>query len=136
MTDAAHLPSYFVRDEQDLWDHRCGRVSARRGQSSARLATSIGLERYVAATHRSREDGPKRFVVDEQTVLGWTSTLGGSLADSVEKPLMLHISRWVVESRGAARAVRSSATIPLMLRVGRCRARACQEMRERRVVRL
>jgi hypothetical protein len=59
------------------------RILAPGGLFFARLATSIGLERYLSsATGRVRlPDGSERFVVDEPTILAWTSKLGGTLVD-------------------------------------------------------
>ncbi len=79
---------HFARDEHDfaamlreMW-----RVLAPGGLFFARLATSIGLERHLAApVGRMRlPDGSDRFVVDEATLLRWTATLGGTLADPIK----------------------------------------------------
>ena len=68
----------------------------------ARLATSIGLERYLSsATGRVRlPDGTDRFVVDERTLIGWTSTLGGRLADPIKTTNVQNVrcmTTWVME---------------------------------------
>jgi SAM-dependent methyltransferase len=79
---------HFARDERhfasminEMW-----RVLAQGGLFFARLATSIGIERRLASpTGRVRlPDGSERFVVDEQTLLRWTTTLGATLADPIK----------------------------------------------------
>ena len=69
---------HFARDDrefaamlEEMW-----RVLAPGGLFFARLATSIGLERHLSSsTGRVRlPDGSERFVVDERTLLDWTST--------------------------------------------------------------
>lgn len=99
---------HFARDEQDfaamigeMW-----RVLAPGGLFFARLATSIGLERYLASpTGRVRlPDGSERFVVDERTLLTWTATLGGTLADPIKTTNVQNMrcmTTWVVEKRGS-----------------------------------
>lgn len=72
----------------------------------ARLATSIGLERRLSATTgRVRlPDGSERFVVDEQTLLSWTSTLGGTLADPLKTTNVQNtrcMTTWVMEKAPA-----------------------------------
>lgn len=95
---------HFARDERDfasmleeLW-----RVLAPGGLFFARLATSIGLERYLAsATGRVRlPDGSERFVVDQASLLSWTSKLGGTLADPLKTTnvqQMRCMTTWVME---------------------------------------
>jgi tellurite methyltransferase len=95
---------HFARDErefaamlEEMW-----RVLAPGGLFFARLATSIGLERHLAtATGRVRlPDGSERFVVDEATLLFWTSTLGGTLADPLKTTnvqQMRCMTTWVME---------------------------------------
>jgi SAM-dependent methyltransferase len=95
---------HFARDEthfgamvQEMW-----RVLAPGGLFFARLATSIGLEELLpAATGRMRlPDGSDRFVVDERTILAWTATLGGRLADPVKTTNVQNarcMTTWVVE---------------------------------------
>lgn len=95
---------HFARDEQDfaamvteMW-----RVLAPGGLFFARLATSIGLESLVASpTGRVRlPDGSERFVVDEQTLLTWTSKLGGTLADPIKTTNVQNMrcmTTWVIE---------------------------------------
>jgi len=95
---------HFARDEQEfaamlreMW-----RVLAPGGLFFARLATSIGLEGDLASlTGRVRlPDGSDRFVVDERTILTWTSNLGGTLIDPL-KTTNVHNMRcmttWVME---------------------------------------
>ena len=52
----------------------------------ARLATSIGLERQLAATTgRVRlPDGSERFVVDERTLVDWTDAHRATLLDPIK----------------------------------------------------
>ena len=95
---------HFARDEHDfaamleeMW-----RVLAPGGLFFARLATSIGLERYLPApTGRMRlPDGSERFVVDERTLLDWTSRLGGTLADPLKTTNVQNMrcmTTWVME---------------------------------------
>jgi SAM-dependent methyltransferase len=79
---------HFARDEQDFARmlHEMWRVLAPDGLFFARLATSIGLERNLSsAVGRVRlPDGSERFVVDEQTLLTWTSKLGATLLDPIK----------------------------------------------------
>lgn len=95
---------HFARDEADfaamlreMW-----RVLAPGGLFFARLATSIGLERHLPATTGPVRlpDGSERFVVDERTLLAWTSTLGGTLVDPLKTTNvqnMRAMTTWVVE---------------------------------------
>ena len=95
---------HFARDErefaamlEEMW-----RVLAPGGLFFARLATSIGLEPHLAsATGRVRlPDGSERFVVDEATLLFWTSKLGGTLADPLKTTnvqQMRCMTTWVME---------------------------------------
>jgi tellurite methyltransferase len=95
---------HFARDETDfaamleeMW-----RILAPGGLLFARLATSIGLERHLTApTGRVRlPDGSERFVVDERTLLAWTSRLGGTLADPLKTTNVQNqrcMTTWVVE---------------------------------------
>jgi SAM-dependent methyltransferase len=80
--------SALARDEHDFGAmlEEMWRVLAPRGLFFARLATSIGLERQLSSsTGRVRlPDGSERFVVDERTLLDWTSRLGGTLADPLK----------------------------------------------------
>ena len=87
----------FAAMLNEMW-----RVLARGGLFFARLATSIGLERYLpSATGRMRlPDGSERFVVDEPTLLAWTSALGGTLADPLKTTNVQNsrcMTTWVVE---------------------------------------
>jgi tellurite methyltransferase len=98
---------HFARDErefasmlQEMW-----RVLAPGGLFFARLATSIGLEHHLpSATGRMRlPDGSDRFLVDERTLLAWTATLGGTLADSLKTTNVQNtrcMTTWVVEKHG------------------------------------
>ena len=95
---------HFARDERDfaaiveeMW-----RVLAPGGLFFARLATSIGLERHLSsAAGRVRlPDGSERFVVDEPTLLAWTSRLGGTLADPLKTTNVQNMrcmTTWVME---------------------------------------
>ena len=95
---------HFARDEleftamlEEMW-----RVLAPGGLFFARLATSIGLEAHLSSpTGRVRlPDGSERFVVDERTLLSWTSTLGGTLADPLKTTNVQNIrcmTTWVME---------------------------------------
>lgn len=95
---------HFARDEKDfaamleeMW-----RVLAPGGLFFARLATSIGLERHLPSpSGRMRlPDGSERFVVDEQTLLEWTSRLGGTLADPLKTTNVQNarcMTTWVME---------------------------------------
>jgi tellurite methyltransferase len=97
---------HFARDEgefsamlQEMW-----RVLAPGGLFFARLATSIGLERQVSsATGRVwLPDGTERFVVDERTLLTWTATLGGTLADPLKTTNVQNVrcmTTWVIEKQ-------------------------------------
>jgi tellurite methyltransferase len=45
-------------------------------------------------------DGSERFVVDERTLLAWTTTLGGTLADPLKTTNVQNawcMTTWVVE---------------------------------------
>jgi SAM-dependent methyltransferase len=95
---------HFARDEreftamlQEMW-----RVLAPGGLFFARLATSIGLERDLPSTiGRMRlPDGSERFLVDERTLLAWTSTLGGTLLDPLKTTNVQNtrcMTTWVME---------------------------------------
>ena len=95
---------HFARDERDFASmlEEMWRVLAPGGLFFARLATSIGLECHLAsATGRVRlPDGSERFVVDEATLLSWTSKLGGTLADPLKTTnvqQMRCMTTWVME---------------------------------------
>ena len=95
---------HFARDEQEFATmiEETWRVLAPGGLLFARLATSIGLERHVSSvTGRVRlPDGSERFLVDERTLLTWTSTLGGTLADPLKTTNVQNrrcMTTWVVE---------------------------------------
>jgi SAM-dependent methyltransferase len=95
---------HFAPDEkafaamlEEMW-----RILAPGGLFFARLATSIGLERHLAsATGRVRlPDGSDRFVVDEQTLLEWTSRLRGTLIDPIKTTNVQNrrcMTTWVME---------------------------------------
>jgi tellurite methyltransferase len=95
---------HFARNEQEfaamleeMW-----RLLAPGGLFFARLATSIGLERHLSsATGRVRlPDGSERFVVDQQTILAWTSHLGGRLIDPIKTTNVQDqrcMTTWVME---------------------------------------
>jgi tellurite methyltransferase len=87
----------FARMLEEMW-----RVLAPGGLFFARLATSIGLERQLSsAVGRVRlPDGAERFVVDEQTLITWTSTLGGALADPLKTTNVQNVramTTWVMQ---------------------------------------
>jgi tellurite methyltransferase len=94
---------HFAADDQEfaamlreMW-----RVLAPGGLFFARLATSIGLERHLSSTTgRMRlPDGSERFVADERTLLEWTATLGGTLADPLKTTNVQNVrcmTTWVV----------------------------------------
>jgi tellurite methyltransferase len=100
---------HFARDDRqfaamlsEMW-----RVLAPGGLFFARLATSIGLERHLASsTGRVRlPDGSERFVVDEPTLMSWTSKLGGTLADPLKTTNVQHMrcmTTWVMEKGSQA----------------------------------
>jgi tellurite methyltransferase len=95
---------HFASDErqfaamvEEMW-----RVLTPGGLFFARLASSIGLERHLpSSTGRVRlPDGSERFVVDEPTLLAWTSRLGGTLADPIKTTNVQNLrcmTTWVVE---------------------------------------
>jgi SAM-dependent methyltransferase len=95
---------HFARNEhefaamlREMW-----RVLAPGGLFFARLATSIGIERHLSsATGRVRlPDGSDRFVVDERTILAWTSDLGGRLVDPIKTTNVQNqrcMTTWVME---------------------------------------
>ncbi len=95
---------HFARDEREfaamlreMW-----RLLAPGGLFFARLASSIGLEPHLpSVTGRVRlPDGSERFLVDEQTILGWTATLGGTLADPLKTTNVQNrrcMTTWVME---------------------------------------
>jgi tellurite methyltransferase len=94
---------HFARDEQhfttmieEMW-----RVLVVGGLFFARLATSIGLEPHLPfATGRMLlPDGSERFLVDERTLLGLTSKLGGTIADPVKTTNVQNLrcmTTWVI----------------------------------------
>jgi tellurite methyltransferase len=95
---------HFARDEQEFTAmlEEMWRLLASGGLFFARLATSIGLERHLSSpTGRVRlPDGSERFVVDERTLLAWTTTLGGTLADPLKTTNvqnMRSMTTWVME---------------------------------------
>jgi tellurite methyltransferase len=95
---------HFARDEREFTAmlEEVWRVLAPGGLFFARLATSIGLEGHLSSsTGRMRlPDGSERFVVDERTLLSWTSKLGGTLADPLKTTNVQNIrcmTTWVME---------------------------------------
>jgi len=95
---------HFARDQRefDAMLEEMWRVLAPGGLFFARLATSIGLERHLSSsTGRMRlPDGSERFVVDQSTLLAWTSRLGGTLADPLKTTNvqdMRCMTTWVLE---------------------------------------
>jgi tellurite methyltransferase len=95
---------HFAQDEQEFATmlEEMWRILAPGGLFFARLATSIGLEsRLPSPTGRVRlPDGSERFVVDEQTILAWTSRLGGTLADPLKTTNVQNqrcMTTWVME---------------------------------------
>jgi SAM-dependent methyltransferase len=95
---------HFARDDGhfgalhlELW-----RLLAPGGLFFARLATSIGLEpRLPSARGRMQlPDGSYRFVVDERTLLEWTTRLGGTLLDPLKTTNVQNLrcmTTWVME---------------------------------------
>jgi SAM-dependent methyltransferase len=95
---------HFARDErqfaamlQEMW-----RVLAAGGLFFARLATSIGIERFLpAASGRVRlPDGSDRFVMDERGLLEWTERLGGELIDPIKTTNVQNqraMTTWVIQ---------------------------------------
>ena len=95
---------HFARDANhwqamvaEMW-----RVLRPGGLFFARLASSIGIEsRLPATTGRMRlPDGSDRFVVDEETLLGTTQSLGGRLLDPIKTTVVQGqraMTTWVVE---------------------------------------
>jgi len=95
---------HFARGEQEFGAmlEEMWRVLAPGGLFFARLATSIGLERYLPSTigRVQLPDGSERFVVDERTLLAWTSRLGGRLADPLKTTNVDNtrcMTTWVME---------------------------------------
>jgi tellurite methyltransferase len=95
---------HFARDEQEFASmlKEMWRVLAPGGLFFARLATSIGLERSLpSAVGRVRlPDGSERFVVDEHTLMTWTSALGGTLLDPLKTTNVQNMrcmTTWVVQ---------------------------------------
>lgn len=100
---------HFARDEREFsaWLEEMWRVLAPGGLFFARLATSIGLEgRLSSPTGRVRlPDGSDRFVVDEGTLLAWTTKLGATLADPLKTTNVQNMrcmTTWVVEKPARA----------------------------------
>jgi SAM-dependent methyltransferase len=95
---------HFARDEREFSSmlEEMWRVLAPGGLFFARLATSIGLEPHLpSATGWMRlPDGSDRFLVDERTLLAWTSSLGGTLADPLKTTNVQNkrcMTTWVME---------------------------------------
>ncbi|MEO5895205.1 MAG: class I SAM-dependent methyltransferase [Vicinamibacterales bacterium] len=99
---------HFARDEdhfdamtQELW-----RVLRPGGLFFARLASSIGIERFLDLTRgRVRlPDGSQRFVVDQQKIIDTTAALGGTLLDPIKTTNVQNqraMTTWVAEKRPA-----------------------------------
>jgi tellurite methyltransferase len=95
---------HFARDEADFaaMIEEMWRVLASGGLFFARLATSIGIERQLTSTTgRVRlPDGSERYVVDESTLLAWTSKLHGRLVDPLKTTNVQNMrcmTTWVME---------------------------------------
>jgi SAM-dependent methyltransferase len=93
----AHDAQAFGAMIREMW-----RVLAPGGLFFARLASSIGLDHHLpSASGRMRlPDGTERFVVDERTLLRWTATLGGTLADPIKTTNVQNMrcmTTWVLE---------------------------------------
>jgi tellurite methyltransferase len=93
----AHDEREFAAMLQEMW-----RVLVPGGLFFARLATSIGLEPHLPSTtgHMRLPDGSERFLVDERTLLAWTSTLGGTLIDPLKTTNVQDrrcMTTWVLE---------------------------------------
>lgn len=95
---------HFARDGREFsaWLEEMWRVLAPGGLFFARLATSIGLEdRLPITAGRVRlPDGSDRFVVDEGTLLAWTTKLGATLADPLKTTNVQNMrcmTTWVLE---------------------------------------
>jgi SAM-dependent methyltransferase len=102
---------HFARDARDFaaMVNEMWRVLAPGGLLFARLASSIGLERYLpTTTGRVRlPDGSERFVVDEETLLAWTSRLGGTLLDPIKTTNVQNMrcmTTWVVAKEEPSRS--------------------------------
>jgi SAM-dependent methyltransferase len=95
---------HFARDHRDFQNmlEELWRVLAPGGLLFARLATSIGLEsQLTATTGRVRlPDGSDRFVVDERTLLDWTTAHQARLLDPIKTTNVQNLramTTWVVE---------------------------------------
>jgi SAM-dependent methyltransferase len=98
---------HFARDQQhfDSMLEEMWRVLAPGGLFFARLATSIGLEQHLPATTGRMQlpDGSERFVVDERTLLEWTSSVSATLLDPLKTTNVQNrrcMTTWVLEKRG------------------------------------
>ena len=95
---------HFARDDEhframagEMW-----RVLAPGGLFFARLASSIGIERRLAAPTGRQQlpDGSERFVMDEATLIALTQSLGGRLLDPLKTTIVQGLramTTWVVE---------------------------------------
>ena len=95
---------HFARDGQDFGAmlREMWRMLAPGGLFFARLASSIGLEQQLPAAvgRMPLPDGSERYVVDERTLLEWTATLGGRLADPLKTTNVQNLrcmTTWVIE---------------------------------------
>jgi tellurite methyltransferase len=80
---------HFAKNEQhfDNMVRSLWRVLKPGGYLFARLASDIGLEELVVSRGNGRyllPDGSERFLVNEQTLLRYTSELGGSLYEPIK----------------------------------------------------
>ena len=97
---------HFARDRPhfDAMLRESWRVLRPGGLFFARLATSIGIERYLASpVGRVRlPDGSDRFVVDERVLVDLTRELNGVLLDPIKTTNVQNqraMTTWVVEKR-------------------------------------
>jgi SAM-dependent methyltransferase len=78
----AHNQHHFDSMVQSLW-----RVLKPGGYLFARLASDIGIETLIQSTGNGRyllPDGSERFLVNQQTLLGYTHQLGGTLYEPIK----------------------------------------------------
>lgn len=80
---------HFSADEAefDAMLSEMWRVLKHGGLFWARLASSIGIEDRIESLGSSRfhlPDGTDRFLVDEEALLHWTDSLGGTLLDPIK----------------------------------------------------
>jgi tellurite methyltransferase len=80
---------HFAKNERhfDSMLHSMWRVLKPGGYFFARLASDIGIEKLVKSLGHGRyllPDGSERFLVNEQRLLDYTKTLGGSLHEPIK----------------------------------------------------